>query len=53
MGKRIICYQRVRRKDIIAEVTPSFRAVKNPDAKIVKPIKAKESAKIRKPSKPK
>lgn len=33
---------RVRRKEIIAEVKPSFNAVKNPEAKIANPIKRKE-----------
>ena len=32
-----------------AEVIPSFSAVKNPEAKIAKPIKPKDSPKIRKP----
>ena len=39
----------VRTKEMIAEVTPSFSAVKNPDEKMPKPIKMKDIAKIRKP----
>lgn len=36
---------RVRKKDIAAEITPLFNAVKNADAKIFKPVrmKAKEN----------
>ena len=39
----------VRKKEIIAEVRPSFRAVKKPEAKIPNPIKQKDNAKILKP----
>ena len=39
----------VRRNEIIAEVTPSFSAVKKPEPKIANPIKKKDSPKMRKP----
>ena len=39
----------VRRNEISAEVRPSLNAVKKPEANIPKPIKPKDSAKIRKP----
>ena len=39
--------KRVRRKEITAEVSPSFNAVKNPDPKIAKPAKRKENEKMR------
>ena len=39
----------VRKKEIIAEVSPSFKAVKKLEAKIAKPIKIKDKAKILNP----
>ena len=39
----------VRTKDMTADVTPSFSAVKNPDEKMPKPIKTKDNVKMRKP----
>ena len=49
MGSRITAPNwntRVRRKEIIAEVTPSFSAVKKPEAKMAYPIKGNDTAKI-------
>ena len=40
----------VRRKEIRAEVSPSFRAVKKPEAKMAKPANRKDKAKIWKAS---
>ena len=37
---------RVRKKDIIAEIMPLLRAVKNPDPQIAIPEKRKEKEKI-------
>ena len=39
---KIIWNTSVRKNDTIADVTPSFKAVKNPDEKIQKPLKAKD-----------
>ena len=40
---------KVRRKEMMAEVTPSLRAVKKPDPKMAKPMNRKDKAKMRKP----
>lgn len=39
----------VRRKEIRADVRPSFRAVKKPEPKMAKPMSGKEKENIRRP----
>ena len=47
----MLCKTKVLTKAIIAEVSPSFSAVKKPEANIPKPIKPKERAKTLNPEK--